>query len=313
MTKGIEQPFNNFSYFQVYHINGKGFFAFFTRYQAEFAKRVIGYNTSKDGIAWDEWKKIAYIEEGHYGISGEYNGRISIAFNYHPEGKGLNYRTNLYYMETPDFGESWYTAEGEELELPLTSVENRALIHDYRSEQLNCYLKDLNYDEKGQPAILVLSSKGYQSGPANNPRTWEIFSFDRTWKNTKITTSDNNYDMGSLYVEPEGIWRLIAPTRTGPQPFNPGGEVEMWLSQDRGGSWEKKKSVTSNSPRNHTYVRRPIHARPEFYAFWADGHGRKPSKSQLYFSDMAGNVYLLPVKMKKRREKVSALLKISTQ
>ena len=303
MVRGIKQPFSNFSYFQIYCVKSKGFFAFFTRYQAEFAKRVIGYNTSQDGYNWSEWKEIAYIEEGHYGISGERHGRISIAFNYHPEGKGLNYRTNLYYLETPDFGESWYAANGEKLELPLTEVKNQALVYDYKSEQLNCYLKDLNYDENGHPVILVISSSGYQSGPANDPRTWEVFKYNGTWNKARITTSDNNYDMGSLYID-EGAWRLIAPTRTGPQAYNPGGEVEMWVSQDKGRTWENSRSITSNSPRNHTYVRRPINARPDFYAFWADGDGRKPSKSQLYFSDLAGNVYLLPMKMKRREQKV---------
>jgi len=296
-VQDLEKPFDNFSYFQVYYIKGKGFFGFFTRYQAEFAKRVIGYNTSKDGYTWNEWKKIAYIEEGHYGISTEREGRISIAFNYHPEGKGLNYRTNLYYMETDDFGESWHSAEHVNLELPVTRVRNEALVKDFRLEGLNCYLKDLNYDENGNPIILVVTSKGYQSGPVNNPRTWEVFSFDSTWNNSKITTSDNNYDMGSLYVEENGLWRLIAPTMTGPQAYNPGGEVEMWISSDKGVNWEKSKSLTINSPRNHTYIRRPINVQPDFYAFWADGHGRKPSKSNLYFSNQEGIVYMLPERM----------------
>ena len=307
IVQGKEQAFDNFSYFQVYYVKGKGFFAFFTRYQEEFAKRVIGYNTSIDGYTWNEWKKIAYIEEGHYGISCEYNGRISIAFNYHPEAKGLNYRTNLYYIETPDFGKSWYSGKNKKLKLPLTKVRNKALVKDLESDGLNCYLKDLNYDENGNPIILVVASKGYQSGPENNPRTWEVFSFDKKWTHSWVTTSDNNYDMGSLYVEPEGIWRIIAPTKAGPQAFNPGGEVEMWISKDKGRSWEKSRSITSNSPRNHTYIRRPINAKPDFYAFWADGHGRKPSKSRLYYSDQEGNVYLLPERMVNTCEKAEFL------
>ena len=34
---------------------------------------------------------------------------------------------------------------------------------------------------------------------------------------------------------------------------------------------------------------------PGFYAFWADGHGRKPSVSRLYFCDKALNVYMMPL------------------
>ena len=49
-------------------------------------------------------------------------------------------------------------------------------------------------------------------------------------------TSDNNYDMGSLWVEGDGTWHIIAPTETGPQPYNPGGEIAMWTSRDQGNS-----------------------------------------------------------------------------
>ena len=68
----------------------------------------------------------------------------------------------------------------------------------------------------------------------------------------------------------------------------------MWTSRDEGGSWKLARQLTRDSPRNHTYARRPVDARPEFYALWADGHGRKPSESHLYFCDKQGNVYELP-------------------
>jgi hypothetical protein len=114
--------------------------------------------------------------------------------------------------------------------------------------------------------------------------------------------SDNNYDMGSLYLEDDGTWRIIGPTETGPQPYNPGGEMAMWVSKDRGSRWEKAKQLTLGSERNHTYARRPVNADPGFYAFWADGHGRRPSISSLYFSDRSGNVWLLPRLMTKDQE-----------
>jgi hypothetical protein len=297
IINGEPHPFKNFSYFQVYHVKGNGFMAVFTKYHKGFGHRVIGFNTSKDGINWNEWQVIAYIDEGHYAISGAFNDKISIAFNYHPEGKGLNYRTNLYYLETSDFGRTWHTVTNDIIDLPITEIENPALVKDYKLKNLNCYLKDLNYDERGNPIILVVSSKGYQAGPINDPRTWEIFRFDATWKQSKVAISDNNYDMGSLYVERDGLWRIIGPTGKGPQEYNPGGEVEMWISLDKGRNWIKSKTLTANSQRNHTYVRRSIDANPDFYAFWADGHGRKPSKSILYYSDKDGNVYVLPEDM----------------
>src|SRR5690606_32756310 len=48
MVNGEEKPFDNFSYFQVWHVKGKGFMALYTKYEG-WASRVIGFNTSKDG------------------------------------------------------------------------------------------------------------------------------------------------------------------------------------------------------------------------------------------------------------------------
>jgi len=109
--------------------------------------------------------------------------------------------------------------------------------------------------------------------------------------------SDNNYDTGSIYVEGEGIWRIIAPTEPGPQAFNPGGEVAIWVTENYGMTWSRVRQLTSGSERNHTYIRRPVNAHPDFYALWADGHARKPSPSRVYFCNREGDVYILPEEM----------------
>ena len=70
----------------------------------------------------------------------------------------------------------------------------------------------------------------------------------------------------------------------------------LWSSKDQGKTW-KSKIMTWGSERNHSYARRPVNVHPEFYAFWADGHGREKSFSQLYFSDKKGKVFLLPTEM----------------
>jgi hypothetical protein len=117
------------------------------------------------------------------------------------------------------------------------------------------------------------------------------------WNQRTVTTSDSNYDMGSLYMEQDGTWRIIAPTETGPQAYNPGGEMAMWASTDAGHTWDKTKQLTQNSERNHTYARSPVNAHPDFYALWADGNARQASKSCIHFCDKAGNVYQLPEEM----------------
>ncbi|WP_026952839.1 BNR-4 repeat-containing protein [Algoriphagus mannitolivorans] len=301
-------PMDNFSYLQTWYQPGKGFLNLFTHYETQKIpgqpskpRRTIGFMRSEDGISYSAWKDLAAISEGHYQTSGMQGNILGTAFNFHPikEGvNGLNFRTNLYYLETRDFGETWQTASGEKIQIPVTDIQTPALAAEYESKGLLVYINDLVYDENGRPVILFVTSKGFEAGPERGPRTWNTARFTgSTWEILPVTTSDNNYDMGSLYIDPKGEWRIIGPTATGPQPFNTGGEMVLWISKDQGKSW-KSKIMTSGSERNHSYARRPVNVHPDFYAFWADGHGREKSVSQLYFSDKKGNVFLLPTEMK---------------
>ncbi len=289
-------PITNFSYMQAWH-SSQGFHSFFTRYNYP-AARTICFMNSPDGVQWSEWQRLAAIGQGHYQVIGIGNSKLGSMFNYHPDGKGLNWRTNLYYLETSDNGTSWQTADGRALELPLEDVDNDALVHDYEAEGLNVYLKDLRFDQQDRPVLLFLTSKGYESGPQNDPRTWTLARWTGTqWQLSPITTSDNNYDFGELWLFADDDWRVIAPTESGPQPYNPGGEVAMWRSSDQGITWKKMRQLTHDSPMNHTYVRRALNSHPDFVSIWADGHGRQPSQSRLYFSNSAGDVFQLPEKM----------------
>ena len=297
IENGAEVPLTNFSYMQAWHLPGRGFASFFTRY-GWGSKRAICFMTSRDGVKWSAWQRLATVAQGHYQVSTADAEKAASAFNVHPEQGGLNYRTNLYYIETHDLGKSWRSADGQPLRLPLTHSRNPALVQDYESEGLKVYLKDIRFDRDGRPVILYITSRGFEPGPDNGPRTWTTARWTgASWEIRPVTTSDNNYDMGSLYIEPDGTWRLIAPTETGPQPYNPGGEMAIWTSTDRGGRWKRLAQITAGSRYNHSYARAPLHAHPDFYAFWADGHGREPSESRLYFCTRDGEVYLLPEKM----------------
>lgn len=285
---------DNFSYMQVWHQKDQGFLAFFTKYGYP-AKRTNCFMASPDGVQWTQWQRLAAIDEGHYQVSGIGKAKAGSMFNYHPKGKGLNWRTNLYYVETTDRGKNWQTVSGDALSMPLTDVRNQALVHDYQAEGLNVYLKDLRYDPQDRPVLLYITSKGYESGPKNDPRTWTIARWDgNDWIISPVTTSDNNYDMGELWMFADDDWRIIGPTEVGPQPFNPGGEVAMWQSVDQGLTWSMARRLTGHSSRNQTYVRRSLNAHPDFVAIWADGHGRQPSDSRLYFSNATGGVFELP-------------------
>ncbi|MNK23538.1 hypothetical protein D3C87_418320 [compost metagenome] len=304
MENGKVVPMNNFSYLQSWYQKGNGFINLFTHYdrkvvpnQPSKPRRTISYMTSVDGINYSDWKDLATIEEGHYQTSGSFGNTVGTSFNFHPvkEGEnGLNYRTNLYYIHTKDFGETWQNANGQPLQLPLAQIKNEALVKDYHSLGLNVYINDVAYDGQGNPIILFITSKGYQAGPENAPYTWNTARFTGAeWEVLPVTTSDNNYDMGSLIVDKKGNWTIVGPTAIGPQAFNTGGEMVMWASKNQGKSW-KAKALTASSIYNHSYARKPVDVHPDFFAFWADGHGRKRSVSHLYFSDQRGNVYQLP-------------------
>ncbi len=295
-----DEAITNFSYMQAWHTEERGFLCFFTRY-SDPAARTLFFMASGDGKRWSERQRLAAIEAGHYQVSAVGQRRAGSAFNYHPR-KGVNWRTNLYYMETRDGGKSWCTVDGVPLEIPLTEIHNPARICDYQTKGLNVYLKDILYDAEDRPVILYVTSRGYEAGPTNDPRTWTTVRWTgSTWEIHDVLTSDNNYDTGSLWIDGQGVWNIMGPTETGPQPYNPGGEVAWWSSNDRGATWAKRQQLTRDSERNHTYVRRPENAHPGFVALWADGHGRKPSPSSLYFADARGRVYQLPRKMESDR------------
>jgi len=184
-------------------------------------------------------------------------------------------------------------------------------VQEYESKGLLVYIQDIDHDAQGHPVILYTTSKGYESGPKNGPRLWTTAHWTGSaWEiRSGDIVSDNNYDTGSIYIEAPDLWRIIGPSQDGPQAFNPGGELAMWISRDQGKSWKLARKMTTGSEYNHTYVRRPVNASPEFYGFWADGHGRKPSDSRLYFCNQAGDVFRLPVTMSgdsAKPEKVAA-------
>jgi hypothetical protein len=147
--------------------------------------------------------------------------------------------------------------------------------------------------------ILFLTAKSFDPGPQDVPRQWKTARWTGSaWEILDFTTSDHNYDYGAIYIEPDGLWRVIATTEPGPQPYMTGGDIVMWTSADQGHTWKKVKQLTHATRFNHTYPRKPVNARPDFYSLWADGDTTKPSESSLYFTDKEGTaVWKLPSMM----------------
>lgn len=288
------------AYPQPYFVEGEGYFLFYTRYDG---KRQIFYRTSRDGIEWSDYKCIANIRKegdtmsGQYQITGKWGNRLVSAFNRHLNGN-VDTRTNIYYIQTDDFGKTWTRADGTEVKLPVTDKDDPCKIIDYEHTGQNCYIKDVNFDKDGNPIILYLTSYGHQPGPKHGPREWHVANWDgKKWNFHDITTSTNNYDSGSLYVNGKE-WTAIAPFEAGPTYWGQGGEIVAYTSRNNGKTWRKTIQYTENSPMNHCYVRRPENARDPFIAYWADGNPDAYWPSRLYFADSEGNVYRLPYDMK---------------
>lgn len=293
----------NFSYPQPWYVKGKGFLFLHTYYKGG---RGLNWQTSADGLTWSERKPLAHMEEGHYQVSWLNGGRVGTAFNYHPTAfqgdakkKGLNWRTNMYYLETADFGETWRTVSGEAVPTPVTDKASPCLVKDYEAEGWLCYVKDVNYDSQGRPVILHVLARTWQPGPEAGAKEWRTAHWlgDR-WEFRKVAESDHNYDTGCLHIEGDGTWRVIGPTEPGPQPYGTGGDMAVWTSRDEGAHWTRERLLTGGGPYNHAYARRPLDAEAGFYALWADGHARQPSESRLYFYDKAQEkVFRLPPTM----------------
>lgn len=288
----------NFSYGNVWHEPGKGFLLLHTLYENKGRSMYLSTSTP-DGRDWTKPSLMSRFDLGHYQLTTHAPGRTATVFDYHPDPEGLNSRTNIYYLETRDHGRTWQNVKGESVSLPVRDSKTTALVHDYKSEGLKVYLKEVAFQPDGNPVILYLTTTGYESGPKNGPRKWYTARWTGTeWKIQPFTNSDHNYDHGGLWIDPKtGDWRVIAPTAPGPQPYTTGGDMVLWLSKDKGATWKQVKQLTRSTTVNHTYAKKPIGAQPEFYAIWADGDTLKPGPSRIYFSNQKGDVFVLPETM----------------
>ncbi len=282
------------TYPQPRFIPGFGFFNLFTKYTNG---RELYWETSTNGINWSAHQKLAGIG-GHYQVSNvRPDGLVATFFNRHPGGD-VDKRTDLYYLQTTNYGVTWTTASGLPVTVPLTTANNPARVMDYASLGELMYTCDLNFDTNGYPVLLYIVSHNYQPGPAGDPRTWTIAHWTGAqWVFSAVCQSDHNYDMGSLYIQPDR-WLIIGPTQNGPQLWQAGGEMALWSSLDQGLTWTMLRQITTNSVYNHTYARRPLNAKDPFFVFWADGDPTQFSPSRLYFSNSDGTrVWQLPYDM----------------
>ena len=292
---------NALAYSNSNYVPGEGFLLVWNKYNEG---RSVHAATSTDGTTWLNGRngtatsdKVIDID-GHYQMSRQVGNTVGIVSNVHHGG--LNNRTNLYYIESNDFGDSWNTAQGTTVSGAVTDIADVSLIYDYESENKLVYMMDLNYDAQGKPIVLYLTvsdanSSGHVPGPDAGPRTVHTAHWTGVdWAINDVVTTDHNYDHGELYIEDDGSWCVIAPFIDGPQEYGTGGEVGLWRSTDEGDNWKLVQQLTDASEYNHTYVRRPHNAADGFYAYWADGDSFEESNSRFYFSNKNGTVFRMP-------------------
>ena len=284
---------------------GSTFFNFFTKYTGV---RQLYIEKSKNGIQWSDNELLAAIPEqkneksGHYQISAQYQEKkIGTFFNRHPNGI-VDRRTDLYYIESSDLGETWNTADQQPISIPVTEKNSPSRVEDYASLKKNIYLKDMVFDSNGRPICLYIRSNGHKPGPVSQPYEWCITKWNGSkWTTHSITTSDHNYDMGSLLFFNEDLY-LVAPTAIGPQKWGVGGELQVWKSDDLGYHWIKERDLTHKSVMNHSYVRKSENFKAPFIFFWANGDAHQFSKSELFFGNLNGEIWKLPYSMEKEYE-----------
>ena len=57
------------------------------------------------------------------------------------------------------------------------------------------------FDGQGKPSCLYVRSNGHEPDPKSAPSEWCITKWTgEKWVTSVVTTSDHNYDMGSLYI-----------------------------------------------------------------------------------------------------------------
>ncbi len=289
-----------FTYPQIW-ITDSLFVHFFTKYTGI---RELYFETSTDGVLWSDDLKLAGIRgqndslSGHYQLSSVFDqGAVAGTFFTRHLNGNVDTRTNLYYLETRDFGISWQNVHGESILLPVEDPDSKTLVFDYHSQGKNVYLKDMCYDSSGNPVCLFLTSSGHKPGPENAPYTWYVcYLRNQEWHRSRVCESDHNYDMGSIYVS-DSTWSIVGPTGNPPQAYGVGGEIVIYESMDKGKRWSEKMQVTHSSPLNHAYIRRPLNYKAPFCFFWASGDPGRMSISELYFGDFTGQVWKLPYQM----------------
>ena len=294
------------AYPQVHYHPDEGFFLFFTRYDG---KRRLFYQSSPDGIEWTDYRPLASIMEpgetksGHYQFSTLCGKKLMCCFNRHIDGN-CDTRTNIYYIQSeelgPDVDDGGRTpghasrhAPERHLADPGFPVRTPQLLHQGHQLRFRRQPRDPLSDQRQLPDRPGRRGPKLADGPLGRPAV-------------ALPGPD---DLDALLRQRQHLDRRRRcldrhrADRCRPSILGTGGEMVMWRSRDKGQSWQRVRALTHDSPRNHSYARRPVHAHPDFYAFWADGDPDNMSISRLYFCNERGDLFRMPYTMQSEWQK----------
>src|SRR5690606_6426472 len=115
------------NYAQPWQVPDRGMLLLYSRYTD--GRQLYFSTTTDNGQSWSPRTMLSELP-GHYQISWQHGQRVGTAFNRHP-GSNVDARTDLFYMQTDNLGESWQAADGSEVAIPIKSVIANPLVRDY--------------------------------------------------------------------------------------------------------------------------------------------------------------------------------------
>lgn len=300
-STGVDLAYGNSLYDQT-----DGFVELYNVYEAGRAVHVATGQISSGGDNID-WDQTSYTDtqlidiEGHYAIMRTNGSKLAILANRHPGG--LDNRTDLYYLESNDWGQTWQQVDGTPITDTITDATHGSRVFDYSAQDDLVYLKSMDFDAAGNPVLLYLTAtdsdgSGHLAGPhgeGDGRRTLHTAYWNgSSWVIQDVLTTDHNYDHGELWIDDDGNWNIIGAFLDGPQAWGTGGDIGIWQSTNSGADWQLIRQLTEGEV-NSTYPRLVTDAHDDFFALWADGDATSQSASNLFFTNADGTrVYQLP-------------------
>jgi hypothetical protein len=289
LTRFEEQARLSFADAQPWYKKGEGFVLLCSINKD--GRWLPAVTAAQDGVTWSEPRILADLGPRHRFVSGRHKDKLGLVFNASLNERHPDLYTDLYYVESRDWGRSWHGADGQKIELPIRDADHFSLMRDYRSMKRITSIKDLNFDRMGNPTVLYMSTFAPGIKARRLRKTWYTARWFRQWYMTGLIMSDHIEDSGCLLIDERMNWTLPATTDPGLRPNVPGGDVVMWLSRDQGRSWYRK---TLTEGRHCWSLVRPRRSNAELAFLWLGAELDDFNGASVYYSDESGQVRALP-------------------